>query len=178
MATINDDFILVMWFLCNLKTASIFSKRPHDWVNVMIDFILSVEEYTTLGNWTNCSNQFFLMRIGQWIAGDVERMTSCSYTKKMLCGKFSKVEQNFMSKFQAALETIEILFYGGAGRGGGRLHFSLLLNEWRISCFKLTLTLFRNGIFGAALFGPPSAKSVTYLTMMKLGTVMPYLKKI
>ena len=50
------------------------------------------------------------MRIDQGIAGDVERMTTCSYTKKMLCGKFSKVEQNFMSKFQAALETIEILF--------------------------------------------------------------------
>ena len=49
------------------------------------------------------------MRIGQGIAGDVERMTTCSYTKK-ICGKFSKVEQNFMSKFQAALETIEILF--------------------------------------------------------------------
>ena len=32
---------------------------------------------------------------------------------------FLKVEQNFMSKFQAALETIEILFHGGAG-GGGR----------------------------------------------------------
>ena len=32
---------------------------------------------------------------------------------------FLKVEQNFMSKFQAALETIEILFDGGAGGGGG-----------------------------------------------------------
>ena len=50
------------------------------------------------------------MRIGQRIAGGVERMATCSYTKKMLCGKFSKVEQNFMSKFQVALETIEILF--------------------------------------------------------------------
>ena len=32
---------------------------------------------------------------------------------------FLKVEQNFMSKFQAALETIEILFYGGGGGGRG-----------------------------------------------------------
>ena len=54
------------------------------------------------------------MRIGQGIAGDVERMTTCSYTKKMLCGKFSKVEQNFMSKFQAALETRNIILGRGA----------------------------------------------------------------
>ena len=39
------------------------------------------------------------------------------------------------------------------------------------------------GFLGAAhgwggLFGPPSLKSVTHPTVMKLGTVIPYLRKI
>ena len=47
-----------------------------------------------------------------------------------------------------------------------------------------TLTLFRMGFFGAAhgwqgLFGPLLPKIChTYRTMMKLGTVIPYLRKI
>ena len=46
------------------------------------------------------------------------------------------------------------------------------------------LTLFRMGIFGAAhkwrrpKKPPPSLKSVTYPTMVKRGTVIPYLEKI
>ena len=48
----------------------------------------------------------------------------------------------------------------------------------------LTLTLFRMGFFGAAHgwwgpFWPPHSKiRHTYPTMMKLGTVIPYLRKI
>ena len=41
---------------------------------------------------------------------------------------------------------------------------------------KSILTLFRMGFFGAA-HGWRGAKSHTYPTMMKLGTVVPYLKK-
>ena len=50
---------------------------------------------------------------------------------------------------------------------------------------KLTLTLFRMGFFGAAhgwgagaFWPPPSKIRPTYATMIKLGTVIPCLRKI
>ena len=50
---------------------------------------------------------------------------------------------------------------------------------------RICLTLFRMGFFGAAhgwgggvQKGPPSLKSVTHPTIMKLGAVIPYPKKI
>ena len=53
--------------------------------------------------------------------------------------------------------------------------FHYIFNEFsfKVSVF---LTLFRMGFFFFKK-APPSLKSVTYPTMMKLGTVIPYLKK-
>ena len=53
-------------------------------------------------------------------------------------------------------------------------------------CISVPLILFRMGFFGTAhgweggrgQKGPPSLKSVTHPTIIKLGTVIPYLKKI
>ena len=61
------------------------------------------------------------------------------------------------------------------------------MNNFGVTMLKInrTLTLFRMGFFGAAHgWGrggkkPPLPKTChTYLTMMKLGTVIPYLEKI
>ena len=65
-------------------------------------------------------------------------------------------------------------FYNFQSRWSFLLHLLFFL-----FMFLGQLTLFTMDIFGAAQKGPPLAKIChTYPTMMKLGTIMPYIKKI
>ena len=61
--------------------------------------------------------------------------------------------------------------------------FQVVFQQWNSKNNKKNFTLFRMGIFGAAHeWGEGGQKGLkichTYPTMMKLGTVIPYVKKI
>ena len=99
---------------------------------------------------------------------------------------YFKVRQKL---FQSEVETIISKWVIVCFKVGQKLFQSwAITSKWDKMLFQIRaviLTLFRMGFFGAAhgweggFFGPPFPKiRFTYPTVMKLGTVIPYLRKI